>query len=128
MRRTLLLTTAFGAALMLSATAGTTFAQAQGPTPQRGPPPPGTPLTQPQPGGGVATGAGAPTSAVPAAPGSAPVDAATQGRGPPPPGSAAPPPQGAAGGSSQLGPTGAIAPGAQGGQSGTGGGASSNRP
>jgi hypothetical protein len=85
-------------------------------------------MTQPQPGGGVATGAGAPTSALPTAPGSAPVDATTQGRGPPQPGSATPQPHGSVTGSSQLGPTGAIVPGAQGGESGTGGSQSSSTP
>jgi hypothetical protein len=165
MRRTLLCTAAFGAALISCATAGSAgqadrdsvLAQAQGSAPQATSPQGtnlGNPLTQPQPGGGVATGAGAPTSALPAAegplqgrgapapaggaptsalpaaPGSAPVDAATtQGRGPPPPGSATPAPHGTVTGSSQLGPTGAITPGAQGGEAGTGGGASdSNRP
>lgn len=129
MRRTLLLTTAFSAALLSGAAAG--LAQTQGTTPQAASPQGtslGNPLTQPQPGGSVATGAGAPTSALPSAGGSAPVDAATQGRGPPPPGSATPAPQGSVTGSSQLGPTGAIVPGAQGGESGTGGSQSSSTP
>ena len=144
MRRPLPLTAAFGAALLLSTSAGVALAQAPGTNL-------GTPMTQPQPGGSVATGAGAPTSALPsaegpvqgrgapvggaptaalpAAPGSAAaVDAATQGRGPPPPGTATPAPQGTAAGSSQLGPTGAITPGAQGGAAGTGGSASDSRP
>jgi hypothetical protein len=120
MRRTLLLTAAFGAALLSGAAA-----QAQAPQGGTGL---GTPMTQPQPGGGVATGPGAPTSVQPAAPGSAPTGAATQGRGPPPPGSATPPPQGSVTGSSQLGPTGAIVPGAQGAEPGTGGSQSSSTP
>ncbi len=123
MRRTLLLTTAFCAALLSGAAA-----QAQGTTPQATNPRGtnlGTPMTQPQPGGGVSTGAGAPTSALPSAGGAGPVDAATQGRGPPQPGSATPPPQGGVTGSSQLSPTGAIVPGAQGGEPGTGGSQSS---
>ena len=78
-------------------------------------------MTQPQPGGGVSTGAGAPTSAQPSAGGSGPVDAATQGRGPSQPGTGTAPPQGGVTGSSQLAPTGAIVPGAQGGEPGTGG-------
>ena len=130
MRRTLLLGAAFGAALLLPcATAG--LAQTQGTAPQATSPQGtslGTPMTQPQPGGGVATGAGAPTSALPSAGGPAPVDAATQGRGPPQPGSATSPPQGSVTGSSQLGPTGAIVPGAQGGEPGTGGSQSSSTP
>ena len=121
MRRTFLLTAAAGAALL--SCAPRTTPQATGP--QRGSL--GTPMTQPQPGGGVATGPGAPTSALPAAPGSAPTGAATQGRGPPQPGSATPPPQGSVTGSSQLGPTGAIVPGAQGGEPGTGGSQSESR-
>ena len=131
MHRTPLLIATFGAALLSSTAAcfagpadqnsGTVLAQAQGTNP-------GTPMTQPQPGGGVATGPGAPTSALPAAPGSAPTGAATQGRGPPQPGSATPPPQGSVTGSSQLGPTGAIVPGAQGGEPGTGGSQSSSTP
>ena len=134
MRRTLHLTAAVGAALLSGATAGlagptdrntgTVLAQAQGTTPQGTNL--GTPMPQPQPGGSVATGAGAPTSALPAAPGSAPADAATQGRGPPPPGTATPVPHGGVTGSSQLGPTGAIVPGAEGGDSGTGGSQSSS--
>ena len=129
MRRTLLLTAAFGAALLPCATAG--LAQTQGTTPQAVSPQGtnlGTPLTQPQPGGSVAAGAGAPTSALPSAGGSAPVDAAAQGRGPPPPGSGTPVPQGSVTGSSQIGPTGAIVPGAQGGEPGTGGSQSSSTP
>jgi hypothetical protein len=142
MRRTLHLTGAVGAALLSGAMAGfagptdqdpgTVLAQAQGTPPQATTPQGtdlGTPMTQPQPGGGVATGAGAPTSALPSAGGPAPADAATQGRGPPPPGSAAaPPPQGSVTGSSQLGPTGAIRPGAQGGEAGTGGSQTSSTP
>jgi hypothetical protein len=124
MRRTLLLTAAFGAALLSGAAAQAQGTASPGAAPQGGTSL-GTPMTQPQPGGGVATGPGAPTSAVPAAPGSAPAGTATQGRGPPPPGSATPPPQGS---SSQLGPTGAIQPGAQGGESGTGGSQSSSTP
>jgi hypothetical protein len=126
MRRTLVLTAAFGAALLSGAAA-----QTQGTAPQAISPQgtnPGTPMTQPQPGGGVATGAGAPTSALPSVGGSGPLDAAAQGRGPPQPGSATPPPQGSVAGSSQLGPTGAITPGAQGGEPGTGGSQSSSTP
>ena len=115
MRRPLLLTAAAGAAL-LSCAPGTT---PQATNSQRGNL--GTPMTQPQPGGGVAAGVGAPTSALPAAPGSVPADAATQRRGPPTPGSATPPQQGSVTGSSQLGPTGAIVPGAGGAGPGTGG-------
>jgi hypothetical protein len=141
MHRTPLITAAFGAALLLGAAAGvagpadqntgTVLAQAQQTTPQGTPSQGtnlGTPMTQPQPGGGVAAGPGAPTSAAPAAPGSAPADAATQGRGAPQPGSAAAPPQGRATGSSQLGPTGAIRPGSQGGEPGTGGSQSNSTP
>ena len=145
MRRTPLAAAAFcaaGAALLSGATASfagpadqrpvTLLAQAQGTTPQATTPPQGTnlgtPLTQPQPGGSVGAGAGAPTSALPSTGGPAAVDA-TQGRGPPQPGSATAPPGGSVTGSSQLAPTGAIVPGAQGGEAGTGGGASdSNRP
>jgi hypothetical protein len=129
MRRILLLTAAFGAALLPCATAG--LAQVQGTTPQATSPQGtnlGTPLTQPQPGGGVAAGAGAPTSALPSAGGSAPMDAATQGRGPPPPGSSTPVPQGNVAGSSQIGPTGAITPGAGGAEPGTGGSQSNSTP
>jgi hypothetical protein len=136
MHRKSLLIVTFGAALLSSTAAcfagpadqnpGTVLAQAQGTTPQGTNL--GSPMTQPQPGGGVSTGPGAPTSALPAAPGSAPTDTATQGRGPPNPGSATPPPQGSVTGSSQLGPTGAIVPGAQGGESGTGGSQSSSTP
>jgi hypothetical protein len=136
MRRTLHLTAAVGAALLSGATAGfagptdqnpgTVLAQAPGTAPQGTNL--GTPMTQPQPGGSVATGAGAPTSALPSAGGPPPADAATQGRGPPQPGSATPQPHGSVTGSSQLGPTGAIVPGAQGGESGTGGSQSSSTP
>ena len=129
MRRTLHLTAAVGAALLSGATAGfagptdqypgTVLAQAQGTTPQGTNL--GTPMTQPQPGGSVATGAGAPTSALPSAGGSGPVDAATQGRGPPLPGSATPPPQGGVTGGSQIGPNRAIVPGSEGAEPGTGG-------
>jgi hypothetical protein len=152
MRRTILLTTAFSAVLLSGVAAQAQGTAAPGTVPQGGTSL-GTPLTQPQPGGSVATGAGAPTSALPsaegplqgrgapapaggapisalpAAPGSAPAGAAMQGRGPPPPGSGTPVPQGTVTDSSQLGPTGAIVPGAQGGEAGTGGGASdSSRP
>ena len=123
MHRTLLLTSAFGAALLSGATASlaqTTQGTAPQATSPQGPNL-GTPMTQPQPGGSVGTGAGAPTSALPSAGGSGPVDAATQGRGPPQPGSATAPPQGSVTGSGQLAPTGAIVPGAQGGEPGTGG-------
>ena len=126
MRRTLLLTTAFCAALLSGAAAQTQETAPQATSPQGTNL--GTPMTQPQPGGGVATGAGAPTSALPSVGGPAPVDAATQGRGPPPPGTANAAPQGTAAGNSQLGPTGAIVPGAQGGESGTGGSQSSSTP
>ena len=141
MPRTLHLTAAVGAALLSGATAGfagptgqgpgTVLAQAQGTTPQATTPQGtnlGTPMTQPQPGGSVGTGAGAPTSALPSAGGPPPADAATQGRGPPQPGSGTPQPQGSVTGSSQLGPTGAIVPGAQGGEPGTGGSQSSSTP
>jgi len=117
MRRTLLLTTAFSAAFLSGAAA-----QVQGTAPQATNPQGtnlGTPLTQPQPGGSV--GAGAPTSALPSAGGSGPVDAATQGRGPPLPGSATPVPQGGVTGGSQIGPNRAIVPGSEGGEPGTGG-------
>ena len=123
MRRTFLLAAAAGAAL-LSCAPGTT-PQATGPQRTNL----GTPMTQPQPGGGVATGPGAPTSALPAAPPPAPAGAAAaQRRGPPPPGSATAPRQGSVTGSSQLGPTEAIRPGAQGGEPGTGGSQSSSTP
>ncbi len=115
MRRTLLLTAAAGAALLSCAPRSTP----QATSPQRGNL--GTPMTQPQPGGSVAAGPGAPTSALPAAPGSVPADAATQRRGPPSPGSATAPRQGSVTGSSQLGPTGAVVPGAEGAGPGTGG-------
>ncbi len=126
MRRTLL-STAIGLSLLSGATVA--LAQVQGTTPQATSPQgtnPGTPPTALQPGGSVSTGAGAPTSALPSAGGSGPVDAATQGRGPPQPGTATAPPQGGVTGSSQLSPTGAIVPGAQGGDPGTGGSQSNN--
>ena len=126
MRRTVLLTTAAGAALLLGVTPslagqpdhGLLLAQAPGNNL-------GTPPMQPAPGGSVAAGPGAPTSATPAAPGSG---APNVGRGPPPPGSATPLPGGGVTGSSQLGPTGAIVPGAQGAEPGTGGSQSSSTP
>lgn len=147
MRPILPLVAALGAAWLSSATTGladpaghtpgVVLAQAQGTTPQGTTPQGttsqqgtslGTPMTQPQAGGSVATGAGAPTSALPSVGGSAPVDAATQGRGPPIPGSATPPPLGSVTGSSQIGPTGAIVPGAQGNEPGTGGSQTSSTP
>lgn len=79
----------------------------------------GTTQSQPQPGGGVATGPGAPTSAERGAPGSSVVAP----RGAPPPGGGA-----AVGGgdptNSTLAPSGAIRPGspATGGTGGGGGG------
>ena len=123
MRRTLLLTTALGVALLSGATASlaqTTQGTAPQATSPQGPNL-GTPMTQPQPGGSVGAGAGAPTSALPSTGGSGPVDAATQGRGPPLPGSATSPPQGGVTGGSQLGPNRAIVPGSEGGEPGTGG-------
>ncbi len=133
MRRTSFLTAAaIGAALLSGADPGTALAQAQGTAPQGTPSQGtnlGTPMTQPQPGGSVATGAGAPTSALPLAGGGAgQADAATQGRGPPVPGSANPPPLGSVTGSSQIGPTGAIVPGAEGAEAGTGGSQTNSNP
>lgn len=130
MRRTLTVTAAVGAALLSGATAAS--AQAPAAAPQATNPQGtdlGTPMTQPQPGGSVLTGAGAPTSALPSAgggPGQA--DAATQGRGPPIPGGANPPPLGSVTGSSQIGPTGAIIPGAEGAEAGTGGSQTNSNP
>ena len=122
MRRTLLFTAAAGAALLSCAPRTTP----QATSPQRGNL--GTPMTQPQPGGGVSAGSGAPTSALPAAPGPALTGVPAQRRGPPSPGSAAPPRQGGVTGSSQLGATGAVRPGAQGAQPGTGGSQATSSP
>ncbi|SDB70068.1 hypothetical protein [Belnapia rosea] len=76
---------------------------------------PNAPGTLPLPGGGVATGPGAPGNA---SPGVMP-----SGRGAPPPGMANPPGLGAGTGGSPLTPGGAIRPG-----SGPGGGGTSNNP
>lgn len=65
----------------------------------------GTPQTQPQPGGGVAAGPGALTSAAPLAPGSSRVE----DRGAPPAGAGAATPGGP--GTSNQAPSGAIRPG-----------------
>ena len=128
MPRTLLLTTAAGAVLLLGIMPsvagqpdrgpGVILAQAPGTNL-------GTPPMQPAPGGSVAAGPGAPTSAATAVPSPGAPDV---GRGPPPPGSASPLPGGSVTGSSQLGPTGAVIPGAEGAGGGTGGSQSSSTP
>jgi hypothetical protein len=106
MRRTIIMATAaFGLAL------GTASAQVS-------PTNPGTPQTQPQPGGGVATGPGAPTSANPGATGSSTVAP----RGAPPAGGGAAV-RGGDPSDSTMAPSGAIRPGSP----GTGGTGSSNR-
>lgn len=72
-RKSLLMSAAFGAMLMIG---GGTFAQVPGTNL-------GTPQSQPQPGGGVATGPGAPTSATRSVT-PMPSDAGSSvGRGPP---------------------------------------------
>jgi hypothetical protein len=75
----------------------------------------GTPQTQPQPGGGVTAGPGAPTSAVPASP-------VMPGRGAPTPGSVGGGQGGAGTGGPMVTGNGAITPGnpAQDGRSGGG--------
>lgn len=99
-RKSSLLSAAFGAMLTLG---GGAFAQVPGTNL-------GTPQSQPQPGGGVAVGSGAPTSASPnVAPAPSDAGASMTGRGPP----------AAGGGSSTMGgdgnanltPGGAIRPG-----------------
>jgi hypothetical protein len=102
---------------LLAATAalGLAFGTASAQVPSTNP---GTPQTQPQPGGGVATGPGAPTSASPGAAGSSMVAP----RGAPPAGAGTAVPGGDASGST-VAPSGAIRPGS----AGTGGTGSSTR-
>lgn len=113
MRHTLLLTAALGTILLLGSGASRAddliLAQASGTNL-------GTPQTQPQPGGGVSAGPGAPTSASPSA-------GPTAGRGAPSPGSGTATPGGDAS-SSTLTPGGAIRPGTA--SPGGTGGSSSN--
>jgi hypothetical protein len=99
-RRPFALAAAVGMTLLLGGTAALAgdlvFAQAAGTNL-------GTPQTQPQPGGGVSSGGGAPTSA-------APSGGTPSGRGAPAAGSAAPT-RGGDASNSTLTPGGAIRPG-----------------
>lgn len=110
MRRTLLCTSVLGAALLLGVqghAADLVLAQASGTNL-------GTPQTQPMPGGGVNTGPGAATSALPGS-------TMVPGRGAPAPGSADPARSGDATSGSNVAPGGAIRPGSKPGGEGTGG-------
>jgi len=121
MQKSLVLTATLGAVLLFSSGASrasdVVLAQASGTNL-------GTPQSQPQPGGGVDRGVGAPTSASPALPGrdNSPVER----RGPPAPGSGSASPGGDGSSSGTLTPGGAIRPGAAGTGSGTGGGGGTN--
>jgi hypothetical protein len=129
MRYTLLASAALGLAVSFG---GSAFAQVPGTNL-------GTTETQPRPGGGVAAGPGAPTSAAPLIPGGGSAAAPSGGtptpgggagsapverRGPPPGGSGTAAPGGDPG-TSTLAPTGAIRPGTSA-PGGTGGSSSSN--
>lgn len=108
MRRTVLFTATLGTVLLLG---GVTMAQVPGTNL-------GAPTAQPQPGGSVGTGPGAPTSANRGAVGSSQVEP----RGAPPPGAGSAQPGGDPS-TSTLAPSGAINPGSSA-TGGTGGGGS----